>query len=194
MVKFSSSNDQPRTASWKPPRPDFLKCNVDATVPDNNFSAGFGAFIRNHKGEFIAAKATPISFRPTVRECEALAICDAIHWIANRREVKVIFETDAKVVVDAIYNPTIDDSEFGDVIKDIRRMLNENRNFSVHAISRQANEMAHLMATHSRTLTCPRVFYVTPNFIISCMNNYCNPTSGNETNGSLMGDDNAKAQ
>ena len=88
-----------------------------------------------------------------------------------------------------MYNPTVDDSGFGDFIKNIRRMLNANRNFSVHTVSRQANKMAHLMARHSRTLTCP----LAPDFLISCMNNYCNPTSGNETNGALMDDGNAGA-
>ncbi|KAJ9554109.1 hypothetical protein OSB04_018154 [Centaurea solstitialis] len=189
----SGSHDQPNTDSWKPPRPDFLKCNVDATVPDNNSSAGFGAVIRNHKGEFIAAKATPISSRPPVRECEALAIRDTILWVANRGESNVVFETDAKVVADAIYDPIPDDSEFGDIIKDIRSLLNANMNFSVHAVSRQANEVAHLMARRSRFLTCPLVFHVTPDFLISCMNTLCNPIPINETNEALMGDGNAEA-
>lgn len=189
---LSSLQGHPRTPLWQPPRPGFLKCNVDASVPDHSVAAGFGAVIRNHSGDFISAKSTPIAFRPSVRECEAYALRDAIQWVANMTDSNVIFETDAKVVVDAIYNPVVDDTEFGDIIKDIRNRLNASRDFSVHAISREANEMAHLTARHSRSLAGTLIFSAIPAFLTHCMNN-CNTSSSNRTDVAQMGDGNAEA-
>ena len=61
---MSSSHEEPCAVLWKRLRSDFIKCNVDAMVLNNNSSAGFGVVIQNNKGNFIAEKATPISFHP----------------------------------------------------------------------------------------------------------------------------------
>lgn len=189
----SNPAEQIRSSSWTPPRIGFLKCNVDATVSESSSMAGYGAVIRNHNGVFVSAKASPINFLPPVRECEALAIRDALQWVSNRDDKFVIFETDAKIVVDAVYDSFNDESEFGDIISDIRGFLNYNRNFSIHAIGRQANELAHLTARHSHILTCPFIFHEIPDFLKLCMNNYCTNLPINEMNVTQVGDGNAKA-
>lgn len=185
---------RPNRTAWSPPRRGFLKCNVDAATFQQYPKAGLGSVLRNCNGDFIAAKASPIGSFPPVRECEALAILDALKWISSREDRNVIFESDAKVVVDAIYDDTSDHSEFGDIIKDIRRILNAKNHFSVHYISRQANEMAHLTARHSCSLARPFIFHVMPLFLnyCNCNNSVCR--NANETNESRLGNGIAEAR
>jgi len=95
---------------------------------------GFGAIIRDCRGTFISAKATPMTSLPPVRECEAYAVRDAILWAYERGLSNVIFETDVEVVADAIYDMNHDISEFGDIIVDIRRFLSNHGNYLVHVI------------------------------------------------------------
>ncbi|KVH87596.1 hypothetical protein Ccrd_025128 [Cynara cardunculus var. scolymus] len=49
----------PCISKWHPPRRDFLKCNIDATAFENSNSTGFSAILRDSRGTFIPAKATP---------------------------------------------------------------------------------------------------------------------------------------
>ena len=67
---------------------------------------------------------------------------------------------------------------------DIRRLLSNHGNYSIHAIGRQANEAAHLIARHSRYLSCPKVFDVTPLFLSRCTNDICNDHYSNVILGS----------
>ncbi|KAJ9556757.1 hypothetical protein OSB04_011371 [Centaurea solstitialis] len=190
-------NDYPNQAcvtTWTPPRRGFIKCNVDAAIFHSNVVAGFGAVLRNSNGEFIAAKATPINSLPSVRECEALAIFDALLWVSNREDSNVIIQSDAKVVVDAIYTSTTNCSEFGDIINNIRCILNTRPSFSVHAIKRQANEMAHLTARHSCNLACSSIFHTVPTFLNHCNCNNSSIIPINESNDTIPGDGNAEAR
>ncbi|KAJ9545522.1 hypothetical protein OSB04_025229 [Centaurea solstitialis] len=177
----------PCSDKWHPPRHGFNKCNVDAATFSSNNRSGFGAIIRGSGGDFVMAKATPINFLPPVEECEARALLDAMVWVSTLGLSHVVFESDAKVVVDAIYEVERSISEFGDVIKEIRSLLQNHRNYSVHAISRQANGAAHLLARNSRFLSCPKVFLSAPHFLDTCINDVCHSCLSNETARTLTG-------
>nr|GMD99015.1 uncharacterized protein LOC109166807 [Ipomoea batatas] len=49
---FSSSNLSP-VEVWSPPPRGMLKCNVDASLFEEN--VGFGVVVRDHVGNFVAA-------------------------------------------------------------------------------------------------------------------------------------------
>ena len=79
--------------------------------------------------------------------------------------------------MEAFYVSSHDNSKFGDIIIDIRRLLG---NYSFHAIGGQENEAAHLIARHSRYLSCPEVFDVTSSFLLSCINDFYHDHISNE--------------
>ena len=174
--------------SWKPPREGFVKCNTDAATFDQSNGAGFGAVIRDSSGVFIVANATPFNSLPPVRECKARALRNAMHWVIALGFTHVVFEIDAKVVVDAIYDTSCDYFEFGDIIRDIRNFLLTHGNFSIHATRRQANEAAHVLARHSRLPSCPVIYHVIHCFLIPCITNNCFNTSSNGANVHHSGD------
>ncbi|KVI00791.1 hypothetical protein Ccrd_020955 [Cynara cardunculus var. scolymus] len=118
-IGMSLEGPNSRTKCLLSPRRDFLKCNIDAATSENSNSAGFDAILRDSRGTFISTKATPNTSLPPVCECEAYSLRDAILWVQGRGLFNVIFETEAKIVVDAIYDKSHDISEFGDIIFDI---------------------------------------------------------------------------
>ena len=65
-------------------------------------------------------------------------------------KANVVFECDAKVVVDAIHAATVDLSEFGAVIVECKSLLLQGCNYSVQFVRRQANIAAHSLARASR--------------------------------------------
>ncbi|XVF88587.1 hypothetical protein PTKIN_Ptkin19aG0062900 [Pterospermum kingtungense] len=87
-----------------------------------------------------------------VKECEALALLDAITWVADLGFERVIFETDAKLVVDAIRSWDTDFTEFGSIIAKCWAFLHQGNSYSVSYVRRQANEAGHVLAQESRFL------------------------------------------
>jgi hypothetical protein len=64
----------------------------------------------------------------------------------NERATQVIFETNSKCVVDAIYNLHSGTSEFSAIICNVKRILLSNPNFMVKFLKRQGNMIAHIRA------------------------------------------------
>jgi len=58
----------------------------------------------------------------------------------------VIFETNSKILSDAILQKKEDISEFGSIVTEINRLLSLNSNFVVKFIRRQTNMVAHSLA------------------------------------------------
>lgn len=84
---------------WHKPPPTFLKCNTDAAVFVDAASVGLSCVLRDETGNFVACRARRLLGLPPVRECEALALLDALKWVLELGYTKVIFETDAMSVV-----------------------------------------------------------------------------------------------
>ena len=80
-------------------------------------------------------------------------------------KANVVFECDAKVVVDAIHAATVDLSEFSTVIAKCKSLLLQGRNYSVQFVRRQANVIAHSLAIASRLHAGFCVFDSPPNCI-----------------------------
>ncbi|MCH84224.1 cytochrome P450, partial [Trifolium medium] len=90
------------TLQWLPPRPGYLKCNVDASFYNAVGTAGVGWCLRDHCGHFVLAGTNLIQGRLSTVEGAAITLEEAIEQGLNRGLSHVIFESNSKVVVDAI--------------------------------------------------------------------------------------------
>ncbi|XP_065868718.1 uncharacterized protein [Euphorbia lathyris] len=134
---------------WKPPDSGSLKCNIDGAIFKELGSSGMGAVIRDEVGTFLFCSSSFIPSTKEPRVIEALAIRTSMIWLATMRYTNVEFESDAKMVVDAIQSEKQDISEFGSLIHDCRAILRSNSSFKLSFISRLANRAAHLVARQS---------------------------------------------
>jgi ribonuclease HI len=82
----------------------------------------------------------------SVIEGEAIALIEALKAMQLRNIQQVQFETDSKIVADAILHQNGGLSEFCLLIRHISNLLLSNENFSVKFIKRQANMVAHTLA------------------------------------------------
>jgi ribonuclease HI len=130
--------------SWLKPPMGWLKCNVDAGFHHNLNKTSAGWCVRDNLGRFMKAGTTWKRAKFSVGEGEALALLEAMKVMENGRATQVIFETDSKCVVDAIYN--FGTSEFSAIICNVKRIFSSNPNFMVKFIKRQANMVAHMLA------------------------------------------------
>ncbi|XVF76350.1 hypothetical protein PTKIN_Ptkin13bG0259600 [Pterospermum kingtungense] len=83
----------------------------------------------------------------------------------------VIFETNAKLVVDAIRSWDTDFTEFGSIIAKCRALLHHGNSYSVSYVRGQANEATHVLARESRFSTCLAIAFNMPNCLHYVMDN-----------------------
>ena len=61
---------------------------------------------RDDRGRFLGARSSNCRGYTQIREAEAVGLRDALTWMQKWRTTNCIFELDAKLVVEAIYNNT----------------------------------------------------------------------------------------
>lgn len=96
-VKAPSNSHSPKT--WKPPREQWVKCNVDGSWNHNQDNGGVGWISRNRDGRLLWAGAKKMQGLGSAIETEAEAIRWAIHTMVNFGYSNVIVESDSQVLV-----------------------------------------------------------------------------------------------
>ncbi|XVE77418.1 hypothetical protein DITRI_Ditri13aG0060900 [Diplodiscus trichospermus] len=81
-----------------------------------------------------------------IRKAKAYGLLTIIQCSRRLHFTKVIFELDAKLVVDAISSTTTDVIEFGFIIKECKSLLSMEQMFSVCYIKRKPNAIAYALA------------------------------------------------
>ncbi|KAL0010668.1 hypothetical protein SO802_005776 [Lithocarpus litseifolius] len=89
-------------ARWSPPSHPWYKVNTDAAVFSNLQTIGIGVIIRDHEGSVIATLSQHLllPLGPLEAETKALDVAASFAWDMGIRDV--VFETDSKVVSDAL--------------------------------------------------------------------------------------------
>jgi ribonuclease HI len=156
---------------WQQPPIGTLKCNVDASFYNLAGATGWGWILRDSRGHFQLAGTNILHSPLNVLEGEAMALTEAMEEVMHRGLSHVIFESDSKLVVDAISSRQAGISEFSMLISNIQSMLRMNNYFEVKFVKRQANKVAHSLARAAFSMSRRRVFDSVPRCIVSYLNN-----------------------
>lgn len=150
-----------------------LKCNTDAELFSDVHAAGYGWVLRYSHGVMRAYSMDKMKGLDSVRECEAIGLAEAMLWVYEAGYTNVVFESDAKVVVDAVKSNEEDRTEFGSIIGQCQSLLRQQTAFSVGYVKRQVNEVAHVLARRSHFSSCRVVSFAIPSFLVSPLMNTC---------------------
>ena len=115
------------------------KLNFDATVFSNSGRTGYGAIIRNEKGEVMAAMTASGLMVHKSDEAEFLACQRAIEFAMDAAFSRKITEGDNINVIHAISSSLEKTSPFGNVVDDIRHLIRGLQWVSVSCIRRGGN-------------------------------------------------------
>jgi ribonuclease HI len=140
LLEDQQQREQPTTVSanlgqWQQPPHGSLKCNVDASFFTAAASTGWGWVLRDYHGQFILAGTNLISSPLSVVEGEAMALIETMEEVIQRG-LFVIFESDSKLVVDAISSKQAGVYEFSILISHIQYLLSMNNYFKVKYVKR----------------------------------------------------------
>jgi ribonuclease HI len=139
-------------------------------IKKKKITIGWGWCLHNYRGRFILFPEliSCIHTKLNTLEDEAMTIKEAIEEIMQRHLSHVIFESDSKVVVDAIHFRQDGLSEFSILISNIKNLLLLNNNFEVKFVKRQTNTIAHFLARTAYSISSRRLF----ESISRCINTY----------------------
>jgi ribonuclease HI len=160
-----------RVVQWNQPPFGYLKCNVDASFFNMVGATGCGWVLRNCRGQFQLAGTNIMKASLTVLEGEAMALIEAMEEVIHRGLSFVIFESDSKLVVDAISSCQAGVSDFSILISHIQALLRLNNYFEVKYVKRQANKVAHSLARAAFSMSRRCVFDSIPTCIDSLLSN-----------------------
>ncbi|GAU47873.1 hypothetical protein TSUD_404450, partial [Trifolium subterraneum] len=131
---------------WEKPALDWVKCNVDVAFVAGSGRTSMGLCFRDNSGHFIAGMTQWQQTVISSVEGEAWALLLAMEEARHRGLNRVQFESDSKVLVEAIHMKRRGNSEFLSIVHDILSLMSSFINFEVKFLRRQANLVAHTLA------------------------------------------------
>ncbi|XP_065637841.1 uncharacterized protein LOC112004800 [Quercus suber] len=143
---------QPTQDTWQPPPESVFKLNFDAAVFLGLNRSGYGAVIRNEKGEVMAAMAAKGPEVFCSEEAELLACRKAIEFAVDASFSELVIEGDNSFAMKAISTLKDDQSMLGNVIGDIQHLLRNLQWERIDCIRRRGNCVAHVLAQFTRNI------------------------------------------
>ena len=147
---------------WSKSNRGRMKCNIDASFPNNENKIGIGICIRDEEGVFVIARTKCLTPKCDVHIGEALGLLRALQWVHELHLGPIEFELDSKKVVDSFGANKHDSTEFGAIINNCKIMFNHlYENSSIEFVRRQTNGVAHELVK-AATLSVSFHILVTP--------------------------------
>ena len=139
--------------TWQPPPPSVFKLNFDAALFSTLNNFGFGAIIRNEKGEVMAAMVAKGPEVFCIEEAELLECRKAIEFVVDAGFSKLVIERDNSSVMKAISAMQVDHSMLGNVIGDIHHLIGNLQWVRTECIKRWGNRVAYELAQFARNIS-----------------------------------------
>ena len=134
---------------WSPPLPGVFKINVDGSSSDLEDSSCIGVIIRDCKGKTVAAFCKPLQSHFSAKLAEVFAVEQGISLARELQLCRVILESDALSVINAINDSTFGTS-YRHIIQDISHAQSSFDFCSFKHLNRLFNSAAHELAQFAR--------------------------------------------
>ena len=108
---------------WSPSRMEYIKCNIDGAIFVERGLIQMSLIIRDHKGQFLAAKMVCDKGPVDAIVVEALSCRKALQWLKENGHHKVIVESDGLLLVSAVNSSACYLSPVGLVFNDCKELL-----------------------------------------------------------------------
>ena len=145
-------NHGPVQQTWQPPPETFFKLNFDGACFDEGAASGYGAVIRNEKGDVMAALAVRGGAVHDSEEVEVMACRKALEFAIDAGFTEIVLEGDNALVMKMITQAQPDLSRLGLIYEDIWCLAAGFRSISYNCIRHSANGVAHSLARFARLL------------------------------------------
>lgn len=151
---------------WVKPRPGFFKCNFDGAIFSGSNRLGFGWVVRDDSGSLVAAGQGSLAGPSNPELAEALGCKEALSWLKARSMSKVVIESDAFNLVQALNSTVSYPGPLGLVLDDCKELCLAIDVSRIRFVRRSANQVAHCLARASDSVSVAHVWEGSPpNFL-----------------------------
>ena len=138
--------------SWHPPSSSSYKLNFDAAVFEDTRSSGFGAIIRNNRGEVMATISAKGPAIGDSEEAEVLACRRALEFAMDAGFEELVIEGDNAMVMKSISSLRALRIRLGNIYVDIHLLATGSRCQSFGCVKHTVNTVAHSLACYVRLI------------------------------------------
>ncbi|XP_040361720.1 uncharacterized protein LOC121049178 [Rosa chinensis] len=159
---------------WEAPENGWLKCNSDGSFLAAANRGGVGVVIRDHAGTFKAATMKQLDQVVSPFHAELLALYEGVKLAQALQYDKVESETDCLLLVHALKQEATDCSNLGFMLEEVKELLRGHVHYMISFVPRDANMMAHRIASHSLCNSDSQTWLIiAPEFIRDAILNEC---------------------
>jgi ribonuclease HI len=149
LCKEKPSSSVPNRPIWRPPPLEYYEINADASFYPDTGHGGWGFVARDCDGNFLEGGAGNISRCAGVVQAEAIAAIKSLERVVDLGMTRIILETDARVLGEALRTTAMDRSPNGGLFRRIRDMMyNEFVSCFMSVVPRSCNFVADCLASH----------------------------------------------
>lgn len=147
--QWTPSSQSPATrARWCKPPEGSLKLNCDASFFQASMSGSWGFLIRDHDGDVVMSGRGKINNVPSAFQTELIACLQGIQVASNLGNGKLIRETDALNVQQALLPSSYDVRPEGGLTEELKSLARLNfSEFECKFLGRTGNRAAHVLAS-----------------------------------------------
>lgn len=130
---------------WNAPALGVVKINSDASLSEEGW-VGMGAIARDSTGSviFSAVKRVKAWWPPEIAEAKAILL--AVSWARRQGLKKVVFESDAQILISRLSRAAIYLSDLDAILSDILFLVKDFDFASFSHVKRDGNYVAHHLA------------------------------------------------
>ncbi|XP_026459730.1 uncharacterized protein LOC113360437 [Papaver somniferum] len=148
---------------WKPPLMNYFKINSDGSFSSTTNTGGIGLICRDFAGTHHGSKCFYLTKAHSPVQAESKALWEAMQWALEKNLEKVIFELDAKLVVDAVLGVSINiDWRLHNLILEIKSLLSSHSFWKCCYVPKEKNKIADTLSKLARTQCISSVWIIAP--------------------------------
>lgn len=148
---WNKSRDSEPAIRWTPTPAGLVAINVDASVREVGFMAGFGGVIRDHHASFIFGFSMKLE-SCSIIEVEMWALYHNICMLKGRGLQGLVVQYDSQEAIDLVVNGLVGLHSLSHLIDSIREIVNEVLSVRWSNISRDQNKVVDALAKFSSSL------------------------------------------
>lgn len=127
-----------------------MNVNVDGSFDDTNKKGGIGMIMRDDGGNPITTACAFLNRCCTALEAELLAIKDGITFALQWTFRPIVLESDCLTAIQMINSKERCLSELAFVVREVRDLMNGDREILLRKIHRSQNHASHSLANKAR--------------------------------------------
>jgi hypothetical protein len=143
---------------WVPPKPGWVKLNVDASFGHDSELASIGVVVRDHQGQVILSAWRFLEHVASAEEAEALA-CLVTNWVRQ----PTVLESDCLSLIKSLHSPDPNRASCLGIIKEIKELNQLLPDCCFNHVRSEGNQVKHNLAQLAkRSKQCKVMRFSTP--------------------------------